>query len=129
MKTGLFATRRARETQWLRASLVAVWFITALASALEADGRSAALLAAGGVHSPLLAALALWGGIALDIAIGLALCFAPTRLAATLAIGATLLLTVVATALLPSLWLDPLGPLSKNLPILAALLVLRGRSS
>jgi hypothetical protein len=119
----------ARETAWLRASLVAVWLITALASALEVDGRSAALLLAAGIHSPAVAAAALWSGVALDAGVGLALCVAPLRVASTLAIGATLLLTLVATALLPSLWLDPLGPLSKNLPILAALLVLRGRSS
>ena len=49
-------------------------------------------------------------------------------MASTLAIGATLLLTLVTTALLPTLWLDPLGPLSKNLPILAALLGLRRRT-
>jgi hypothetical protein len=128
MNAATLSRHLAREATWLRASLVAVWLITALASALEMNGRSAGLLAAAGIHSPALAATALWGGVALDVVVGLALCFAPLRAASTLAIAATLLLTLVATALLPSLWLDPLGPLSKNLPILASLLVLRGRS-
>jgi len=48
--------------------------------------------------------------------------------AATLAFAATLVMTVVTTALLPGAWLDPLGSLLKNLPILAALVVLRRRS-
>ena len=35
-----------------------------------------------------------------------------------------LLMTGVATAIDPSLWLHPLGPLTKNVPIAALLLVL-----
>ena len=34
-------------------------------------------------------------------------------------------MTIVTTALLPAMWLHPLGPLLKNLPIAAALVVLR----
>jgi hypothetical protein len=117
-----------RDIALLRRSLVAVWCVTALVSALGAHDRSAALLAAAGVAAPLPAALALWGGIALDATIGLALAFAPLRLAATLALAATLLMTVVTTALLPATWLDPLGSLLKNLPILALLVVLRRNS-
>jgi hypothetical protein len=33
-------------------------------------------------------------------------------------------MTITATVLLPALWLHPLGPLSKNLPIAAALYLL-----
>jgi hypothetical protein len=121
-------TRALQDARLLRASLAAVWLITAAVSAVEAGGRGAALLAAAGVHSPLVANLLLWGGVALDMVVGLALCFAPPRAGATLALASTLVMTIVATVLLPSLWLDPLGPLSKNLPILAALLVLRRRT-
>ena len=35
-------------------------------------------------------------------------------------------MTVVGTLLLPELWLDPLGRLSKNLPIAALLLIVAG---
>lgn len=118
-----------QEAQWLRGSLVAVWLITAGVSVLEADGQSAALLAQAGVHSPRVASFLLWGGVAFDLAVALLLWRRPGRSSATVALGATLLLTAITTAVLPAMWLHPLGPLSKNLPILAALLVLRGRES
>lgn len=114
----------ARDLTLLRRSLVLVWFITAFASAWEAHGRSAALLLQAGVDGTP-ARLMLWGGIALDVAIGLLLWLAPPRAAATAALAATLAMTVVTTVVLPAQWLDPLGSLSKNLPILAALVVLR----
>jgi hypothetical protein len=41
----------------------------------------------------------------------------------------SLVLTAIATLLLPSLWLDPLGPLTKNVPIAAALWVLARKPS
>ena len=118
----------ARDLRLLRLSLVAVWFATATASAWEAGGRSAALLHAAGVDGALAAAM-LWGGIALDVAIGTLLWLAPPRPAATAALVATLAMTVVTSAVLPGQWLDPLGSLSKNLPILAALVVLRRNAS
>jgi hypothetical protein len=40
-----------------------------------------------------------------------------------------LLMTLVATILYPSLWLHPLGPLTKNIPAAAALLILAKASS
>ncbi len=119
----------AREMPWLRASLVAVWLGTAVASTLTAHDRGPALLQAGGVHDPRLVALALWGGVALDAVLGAWMWWRPGRLAYTLAFAATLLMTALATALVPGLWLDPLGALLKNLPILAALWVLRGQAS
>ena len=114
----------ARDLALLRRSLVLVWFATAFASAWEANGRSAALLRQAGVAGTP-AQWMLWGGVALDIAIGLLLWRAPLRPAATAALAATLAMTVITTAVLPGQWLDPLGSLSKNLPILAALVVLR----
>ena len=114
----------ARDLALLRRSLVLVWFVTAFASAWEAHGRSAALLQQAGVADAL-AQWMLWGGVALDVAVGLLLWLAPPRPAATAALAATLAMTVITTAVLPGQWLDPLGSLSKNLPILAALVVLR----
>ena len=118
----------ARDLTLLRRSLVLVWFITAFASAWEAHGRSAALLQQAGVGGAL-APWMLWGGVALDVAIGLLLWLAPARPAATAALAATLAMTLVTSAVLPGQWLDPLGSLSKNLPILAALVVLRRNAS
>ncbi len=118
-------TFAARDATVLRASLVAVWLATALASALEAHGQSAALLARGGVTSPTWAAFALWSGVALDVVLGLLLWLRPRRAVFDIALAATALMTVVATVLLPAMWLHPLGPLVKNLPIVAVLFVLR----
>jgi len=100
---------------------VFVWLATAAASLWEADGRSAAVLRQAGVDGSALGTAMLWGGIALDLAIGVLLWRAPLRLA----LVATLAMTVVTSVVLPGLWLDPLGALIKNLPILAALVVLR----
>lgn len=116
---------RSGSLHLLRASLVAVWLATALVSALDGGSRGAAMLVQAGVHDAALRALLLWGGVALDAALGVALAFAPLRAAATLAFAATALMTVISTVLIPGAWLDPLGPLLKNLPILAALRVLR----
>jgi len=117
-----------RDIALLRRSLVVVWLATALVSVICAHDRSAALLAQAGIVSPMPAALALWGGIAMDAAIGLALAFAPLGLATTLALAATLAMTIITSAVLPAMWLDPLGSLLKNLPILAVLVVLRRNS-
>jgi hypothetical protein len=119
----------ARDLQLLRHSLVLVWFATALSSAWEAHGRSAALLHQAGVDESTLAALMLWGGVALDAGVGALLMLAPLRLAATVALAATLAMTVLTSVALPGQWLDPLGSLTKNLPILAVLIVLRRNAS
>lgn len=103
-----------------RLSLIAVWLGTAVVSALTAHSQGPALLRAGGVpealHPWLIAA-----GTAVDLLLGLAMWFAPSRrvYGAALAVMATM--TVVATAIDPTLWLHPLGPLLKNLPIAAML--------
>ncbi len=123
------STLAPRDAALLRASLVLVWLLTALASVLEAHGRGAVLLAQAGIASPALAAAALWSGVAFDVAVGLLLWLRPGRASHGLALFATLLMTVVTTTLLPAMWLDPLGPLLKNLPIAAALVVLRRSSS
>ena len=72
-------TLAARDATLLRASLVVVWLATALASALEAHGQSAALLAHAGVTSPAWAAFALWSGTALDTVLGVLLWLRPRR--------------------------------------------------
>lgn len=108
----------------LRASLIAVWLGTALVSAIEAHGQSARLLQDGGIDDPGWQAALVWGGVAADAAIGLALWRWPCRRTHAAALAAMALMTVVATILQPALWLHPLGPLLKNLPIAAALWLL-----
>lgn len=110
--------------QLLRLSLVAVWLWTAAASLLQWQRESTALLVAGGIQTPGIHAWLIGGGAALDLLLGLWLLCRPGRAAYAASLAAMLAMTLAATALLPSLWLHPLGPLSKNLPIAAALWLL-----
>lgn len=108
----------------LRWSLIAVWLGTAAVSLLELDGQSAQLLHAAGLSQPLLVQALIVSGAAADLALGLALWLRPKRTTYLAALALMLLMTLAATMLLPGLWLHPLGPLLKNLPIAALLWVL-----
>lgn len=48
----------------------------------------------------------------------------PGRTSYLAALLAMLFMTLVATLLLPGLWLHPLGPLTKNVPMVAVLALL-----
>ncbi|WP_349741827.1 DoxX-like family protein [Roseateles cavernae] len=108
----------------LRLSLVAVWLGTAVVSLLELRGQSLDLLTQAGMHDLTLMQGLIVGGAALDALLGLALWLRPGRRVYAAALAAMLAMTALATLLLPSLWLHPLGPLLKNLPIAAALWLL-----
>ncbi|WP_418130097.1 DoxX-like family protein [Variovorax sp. 375MFSha3.1] len=115
--------RSADETDsLLRYSLVAVWLLTAVASLFELNGQSRAVLAAAGIASPqwLVQGLIAGGALA-DLAVGIALWRWPGRASYAAALGLMLVMTLVATVLQPGLWLHPLGPLLKNIPIAALL--------
>jgi len=114
----------------LRFSLVTVWLFTAVASIVELDGQSRQVLAEAGIASPpWLVQLLIVGGAAADLAVGLALWWRPGRASYLAAFCLLLLMTAVATVLQPTLWLHPLGPLLKNLPIAALLWHLCGRTT
>lgn len=102
----------------LRLSLVAVWLFTAVASIVELNGQSRQVLAAAGIASPqwLVQGLIV-GGAAADLAVGIALWRWPGRASYAAALALMLVMTLVATVLQPGLWLHPLGPLLKNIPI------------
>jgi len=108
----------------LRFSLIVVWLGSAFVSLLDWQGAGSGLLLRADVTSPTLIRSVIWAGSAADVGIGLLLWFCPGRATYLLALMALALLTGVATWLLPALWLEPLGPLLKNLPIAAALLLL-----
>jgi hypothetical protein len=115
-------TGSADDDRLLRLSLVTVWLFTALASVVELNGQSRQVLAAAGIASPpWLVQLLIVGGAAADLVIGLALWWRPGRASYLAAFALLLLMTAVATFLQPTLWLHPLGPLLKNLPIAALL--------
>jgi hypothetical protein len=112
----------ADDDRLLRLSLVAVWLVTAVVSIVELDGQSRRVLAEAGIASPpWLVQLLIVGGAAADLLVGLALWWRPGRASYLAALGLLLLMTAVATGLQPALWLHPLGPLLKNLPIAALL--------
>ena len=108
----------------LRYSLVFVWLTTALVSVWELQGQSLQLLAGLDDSTPWLKPALILSGALVDLVLGLWLWLRPGRTAYRLALAAMLLMTGVATAIDPSLWLHPLGPLTKNVPIAALLLVL-----
>jgi len=114
--------------QWslklLRWSLVSVWLLTSVFSVMELNGQSSALLLQAGVHEPQLRSVLVLGGAGVDLLLGLAMLLFPGRRSYAAAFVGMLLMTALAGVLLPSLWLHPLGPLMKNIPIAAALWLL-----
>nr|WP_028604159.1 DoxX-like family protein [Ottowia thiooxydans] len=110
--------------RWLHWSLVFVWLLTAVVSVHQWQGQSSELLLAAGIPVGRLQDWLIGGGAAMDLLIGLWLWLRPSRMAYAVALAGMAIMTLMATAILPSLWLHPLGPLSKNLPIAAALLML-----
>ena len=106
------------------ASLVFVWLWTAVASVWEFNGRSQELLAALAPYPAWVTQGLILSGAAVDLLIGLWLWWRPSRAAYATAATVMGVMTLLATALQPDLWLHPLGPLSKNLPIAALLYLL-----
>ncbi len=116
------------ELRWLRYSLVLVWLATALVSVQELQGQSRMLLLASGVTDVRVANALVLAGAALDALLGLLLLVLPGRRVYGAALLAMLGMTLAATLLLPTLWLHPLGPLTKNVPIAVVLWILMRRS-
>lgn len=112
-----------------RFSLVVVWLATGVVSLIERDGQSLVLLNTTVLAEWQLDHAAIWSGAILDICIGIGLLLYPKRWMYDVALWAMLTMTLVATLLTPTLWLHPLGPLLKNLPIAAMLLQLRKEPS
>lgn len=110
----------------LRLSIAAVWLATAAVSlGLYPQDESQALLARAGVP-PELQPAALWSAAGLDLLLGvLTLWPLPARRWLWGLQGALIVFYSAVIALrLPEFWLHPYGPLTKNLPMLAALLLL-----
>lgn len=111
-----------------RWSLVLVWLGTVVASLHDGGHSGAALLKATGL-SPNAALAVVWLGSAWDGAVGLALLLRPNAMTYRITALSVIALTVVATLVLPALWLDPFGSLLKNLPLLALLRQLEQRAA
>lgn len=109
----------------LRWSIAIVWIWTAIVSAgLYPVEESYALLTAVGVPAAL-APLMLYGAAGVDLAFGIGTIVLRRRKLLWLAQGALILFySLVIAFMLPEFLLHPYGPLSKNLPMLAAIWLL-----
>ena len=123
------AERTEAKLAWLlptlRWSIVAVWIITAIVSfGLYPVEASYDLLARTGVP-PSLQPLMLYGAASFDLLLGLGIAFLSRRRWLWLAQLALIsFYTVVIAWKLPEFLLHPYGPLTKNLPMLAAIWLL-----
>lgn len=108
----------------LRWSLVAVWLATGLVSIWEWQGQSLALLATLETPHAWIKPALIGTGAGVDIVLALWLAWRPSRPAFAAALAAMVGMTALATWIQPGWWLHPLGPLTKNMPIAAILLVL-----
>ncbi|WP_226986124.1 SDR family oxidoreductase [Ramlibacter tataouinensis] len=108
----------------LRVALALLWIWTAIVSlGLYPVAQSYELLARVGLTGGL-AALALYGAAGLDLLLGVLTLAAPAAWRRWVWASQLLLIggyTLLITLFLPEYWLHPYGPLSKNLPLLAAI--------
>lgn len=109
----------------LRYSVAAVWIVTGLLSfGLYPVADSLALLARLGLHGTV-ALVLLYGAATFDLLLGVAvLAWRRVPLLWAAQIGLILGYTALITWRLPDFWLHPFGPILKNLPMLAAILLL-----
>lgn len=109
----------------LRLSIAAVWIVTAIVSyGLYPAEASYQLLGRSGIP-PALQPLMLYGAATFDLALGLGILFLERRRWLWLAqLGLIGFYTVVIAIKLPEFLLHPYGPLTKNLPMLAAIWLL-----
>src|SRR5688500_1931755 len=120
--------RRHAQLNWLlpllRITIAAMWIVTGIVSVgVYPVSDSYALLARTGITGTL-ATAALVGAASLDIAFGIATLLAPSRFLWWSQITLILAYTLIISVWLPEFWAHPYGPVLKNLPILAALLLL-----
>lgn len=125
------AERKLAQLNWLlpllRLSIAAVWLLTAWVSAFAyPEAASYRLLERTGVPSAL-APLMLYGAAACDLLLGIGTLALPRRHRPALWLAQIALIafyTLVIVWRLPEFLVHPYGPLSKNLPMLAAIYLL-----
>lgn len=108
----------------LRLAIAALWLATAAVSfGVYPLQDSHALLARSGVPAAMQPA-ALYGAAALDLVLGALTLVLPARRRAPLWAAQALVIvvyTLIISVRLPEFWIHPYGPLTKNLPLLAAI--------
>ncbi|MFC5699590.1 DoxX-like family protein [Pseudomonas sp. GCM10022186] len=112
-----------------RFALVFLWLATAVVSVTSGRQVGYDILSSGGVEGAL-ADLCVYGGAALDLFLGLWLLSGRAAVACLRVQGAVVLLYSLLLSLIdPSYWGHPFGPLTKNLPVLALILLLHQRQT
>jgi uncharacterized protein YbjT (DUF2867 family) len=107
----------------LRVSIIVLWLLSALAGWTTPESRIAEMASQSPMQGlPVLALARATATLNLVLAIWLASAWRP-RLAIALMGVSVLVYTAVLGALIPALWLEPLGGLAKNLVVLPALAV------
>jgi nucleoside-diphosphate-sugar epimerase len=108
----------------LRWSVAFIWLITGIVSIFFSAERGFTLLDQVGLTGPL-ADLALYGTASLEIVLGLATAVGwRVRLMGGVQILLMAGFMAILTARMPELWLDPFGPLTKNIPLIGATLAM-----
>jgi uncharacterized protein YbjT (DUF2867 family) len=108
----------------LRWAIAFIWLITGVVSAFVSAAAGFKLLEQVGITGSL-ASLALYGTAYFEIGLGLATAAGwRIRLLGTIQILLMLGFTAILTWGMPELWLHPFGPLTKNIPLIVATLVL-----
>jgi uncharacterized protein YbjT (DUF2867 family) len=104
---------------WLFGALAFFWIATGITSLGPGWAAGISLMGDGGVFGSQAATIVVAGALC-DIAVGLAIAWRRTARAGIIAaIVVSIVYGIVGTALVPHLWVDPLGPLLKILPLLA----------
>jgi uncharacterized protein YbjT (DUF2867 family)/uncharacterized membrane protein YphA (DoxX/SURF4 family) len=108
----------------LRASVAVMWVVAGVVSLYRVDSSLELLRSIG--SPPALAPILFGGAIIIDLAFGILTLWPrrPRRLWSA-QIAVVVVYTLIITFTLPALWLEPFGPVAKNLPILALLLLLQ----
>ena len=104
----------------LQSSLSAMWISAGLLSALFAQQLGLDLLMRLGLNAPT-AKIAFASACLLDVALGIA-CLRPSRALWFLQLAVIVFYTAALSMSAPGLWLDPFGPLVKNIPLVALIL-------
>lgn len=136
LTTGLARTPAEQKDRWhaqlyflrlpLRLSIALLWIVTGLLSfGLYPVEDSYALLARAGIQGDVLPGMLLYGAAAWDFLLGAALLAGRrVRLIGLLQIATILVFTAIITATIPTEWLHPFGPVTKNIPLIVATLVM-----
>jgi len=107
-----------------RYSLAFLWLFTAISSVFLAPEIGYGILKSAGIVG-LLADLLVIGASLLDVALGIWVLSARShRYCCICQIGLIIIFTILLTLIDASFWIHPFGPLTKNLPIIALILMI-----